>query len=39
MHEPIDSAVPGIFSELDCLNVLSLVSYLLTRLDSAKVNP
>lgn len=38
-HAPIDSTVPAIFSELDCLNVLSLVSYLLTRLDSATVNP
>ena len=39
MHGPIDAAVPAIFSELDCLNVLSLVSYLVTRLDNAKVNP
>jgi uncharacterized protein (TIGR02391 family) len=37
-HGPIDSNVPGVFSELDCLNILSLVSYLTTRLDSATVN-
>lgn len=37
-HEPIDTIVPAVFSELDCLNILSLVSYLLTRLDGAKVN-
>lgn len=34
-HEPIDTTVPGLFSYLDCLNILSLVSYLLTRLDGA----
>lgn len=38
-HAPIDSSVPAVFSELDCLNVLSLVSYLITRLDGATVNP
>ncbi len=38
-HAPIDSSVPAVFSELDCLNVLSLVSYLVTRLDNATVNP
>lgn len=38
MHGPIDSQVPAVFSELDCLNVLSLVSYLVTRLDGATVN-
>lgn len=37
-HGPIDTAVPAIFSELDCLNVLSLVSYLVTRMDNATVN-
>ena len=36
-HAPIEKIVPGKFSELDCLNVLSLVSYLITRLDYAKV--
>lgn len=37
-HEPMDSAVPAVFSELDCLNILSLVSYLVTRLENVKVN-
>ncbi len=36
-HAPIDSVVPSKFSELDCLNILSLISYLLTRLDNATV--
>ncbi|MGI9249615.1 MAG: TIGR02391 family protein [Pseudohongiellaceae bacterium] len=35
-HNPRDSVVPDILSELDCLNILSLISYLLTRLDNAK---
>lgn len=38
-HGPIDTNVPAVFSELDCLNILSLVSYLVTRLDGATVNP
>lgn len=38
-HAPMDTAVPAIFSELDCLNILSLVSYLVTRLDNARHNP
>lgn len=38
-HEPMDSTVPAVFSEPDCLNILSLVSYLVTRLDNATVNP
>lgn len=38
-HEPMDSMVPAVFSELDCLNILSLVSYLITRLDNVTVNP
>lgn len=37
-HQPMDTAVPALFSELDCLNVLSLVSYLFERLDGATVN-
>lgn len=37
-HGPMDSNVPAVFSELDCLNILSLVSYLVTRLDTATVN-
>lgn len=36
-HAPIDSVVPNTFSELDCLNILSLISYLITRLDNADV--
>lgn len=38
-HAPIDTMVPTVFSERDCLNILSLVSYLITRLDNATVNP
>ncbi|MFG0242717.1 MAG: TIGR02391 family protein [Phycisphaerales bacterium JB054] len=38
-HDPIDAVVPTVFSELDCLNILSLVSYLLARIDSATTNP
>jgi len=38
-HAPIDSSVPAVFSKPDCLNILSLVSYLITRLDNATVNP
>lgn len=37
-HGPIDTNVPALFSELDCLNILSLVSYLITRLDNATLN-
>lgn len=36
-HAPIDALVPKIFSELDCLNILSLVSYLMTRLEKAEI--
>jgi len=31
-HAPIDTLVPKLFSEIDCLNILSLTSYLLVRL-------
>jgi uncharacterized protein (TIGR02391 family) len=31
---PIDELVPSTFSKLDCLNILSLISYLTTRLDN-----
>lgn len=34
-HAPMDAVVPSVFSELDCLNVLSLISYLLGRVDRA----
>lgn len=37
-HSPIDSVVPNTFSDLDCLNVLSLISYLLTRIDNAAID-
>lgn len=37
-HAPMSSVVPEIISELDCLNILSLISYLASRLDKAKVN-
>jgi uncharacterized protein (TIGR02391 family) len=33
-HAPIDTVVPSTFSELDCLNILSLVSYLMTKVDN-----
>lgn len=36
-HAPIDTVVPDTFTELDCLNILSLVSYLITRLDSSEI--
>jgi len=32
-HQPFDKLVPGTFTQLDCLNILSLISYLTTRLD------
>ncbi|MBU9380546.1 TIGR02391 family protein [Burkholderia gladioli] len=36
-HAPMGKIVPEVISELDCLNILSLVSYLTTRLDNAEV--
>lgn len=38
-HSSMGNVVPKFFTELDCLNVLSLVSYLITKLDNVKVNP
>jgi len=35
-HAPIDQTVPQVFTELDCLNILSLISYLMTRVDNAE---
>ncbi|RGP56866.1 TIGR02391 family protein [Pseudomonas abyssi] len=35
-HAPMDRVVPEIISELDCLNILSLVSYLVGKLDYAE---
>ncbi|MCK9754768.1 TIGR02391 family protein [Pseudomonas syringae] len=34
-HSPIDSLVPSTFSEVDCLDVLSLTSYLVSRIEAA----
>ena len=36
-HAPIDTVVPHTFSELDCLNILSLISYLLNRIDDSEL--
>ncbi|MCO2097517.1 TIGR02391 family protein [Pseudomonas aeruginosa] len=33
-HAPIDSVVPNTFSEKDCLDILSLTSYLLNRIQN-----
>jgi len=35
-HSPVSSVVPEIISELDCLNILSLISYLSAKLDYEK---
>lgn len=32
-HSPLDRLVPSTFTQLDCLNILSLISYLTNRLD------
>lgn len=37
-HMPVDKLVPEQFSELDCLNVLSLLSFLLGRIENAEIN-
>ncbi|EGT3630432.1 TIGR02391 family protein, partial [Morganella morganii] len=36
-HMPIDTLTPDKYTELDCLNILSLVSFLLERLEKAEV--
>ncbi|EPM43346.1 hypothetical protein A262_28012, partial [Pseudomonas syringae pv. actinidiae ICMP 19073] len=36
-HAPLDSIMPKIFTELDCLNILSLTSYLIERVERGKV--
>jgi len=36
-HAPMSAVVPAVISEVDCLNILSLVSYLASRLDQAAV--
>ncbi len=35
-HSPIDTLVPDTFSEIDCLDILSLTSYLVTRIEAVK---
>ena len=35
-HSPIDTLVPDTFSEVDCLDILSLTSYLVTRIEAVK---
>lgn len=37
-HAPIYTMVPDVFAEIDCLNILSLVSYLMEKVDGASVN-
>lgn len=37
-HRPMKKMVPEVFSHIDCLNILSLVSYLMTNLDTATVD-
>ena len=37
-HAPIKKMVPDVFSQMDCLNILSIVSYLMTKLDSASID-
>jgi len=36
-HMPLDKLVPEQYSELDCLNVLSLISYLFERMEDAEI--
>ena len=38
VHSAIDKIVPDVFTELDCLNILSLTSHLLYRTDKAVVD-
>ena len=37
-HAPIDTLVPATFSEVDCLDILSLTSYLVSRVEAAEKN-
>lgn len=37
-HSPINSVVPEVISEIDCLNILSLISYLAGKLDYSATN-
>ncbi|WP_261114940.1 TIGR02391 family protein [Serratia entomophila] len=36
-HMPLDTLVPDNYSELDCLNILSLISYLLERMEKSEI--
>lgn len=36
-HMPADKLVPEQLSELDCLNILGLISYLLERMEGAEI--
>jgi len=38
-HAPMAAVVPSLISELDCLNVLSLVSYLAAKLEYSEESP
>ncbi len=38
-HAPMAEVVPNVISEVDCLNILSLVSYLASRLDGVVAAP
>lgn len=35
-HSPIDTMVPGTFTEMDCLDILSLTSYLINRVKASQ---
>lgn len=35
-HSPIDTLIPKVFSEVDCLDILSITSYLINRIEKAK---
>jgi uncharacterized protein (TIGR02391 family) len=36
-HTPLDSLIPDRYTELDCLNILSLISYLFERMENAEI--
>lgn len=38
-HAPIYTMVPDVFTEIDCLNILSLVSYLMVKVEGSTINP
>ncbi|WP_107331562.1 TIGR02391 family protein [Metapseudomonas otitidis] len=38
-HAPIDSVIPDTFSEKDCLDILSLTSYLINRVQNHRKTP